>query len=155
MEESHIRHRHYLADADLSVAVRLLPADEEPDIGQIASALEYPARVLYLGRKTCLPSGYLLESKVEAESALSALWRRPLLPDTDEGQPIRVRWDPREKLPADLEGLTVRTLNTPGRIDFRSHLESGWLWWNEADIPVSAWPTESPTTGSVRDGAAD
>ena len=144
LEGSHIRLRHYLTDADLSVAVRLLPSDEEPNAEQIAAALEFPARVVYLGRKNCLPSGYLLDRQVESENALRALLEHPLPQEVGEDQTIRVRWDRREKLPSDLEGLAVRTLNTPGRVDFRTHLESGWLWWNEAAISVSAWLTKDP-----------
>ena len=95
----------------------------KPNAEQIAAALEFPARVVYLGRKNCLPSGYLLDRQVESENALRALLEHPLPQEVGEDQTIRVRWDRREKLPSDLEGLAVRTLNTPGRVDFRTHLE--------------------------------
>lgn len=76
---THIRYRHYLADAAYTLAVTVVPADESPTIEEIAAALDEPARPLFIGRKSCLPSGPIRDSKlgdngvVEAGSLLDVL----------------------------------------------------------------------------------
>lgn len=77
---THIRYRHYLADALRLVVLTLAPADESPDVEDLARALERPARPLFLGRKTCLPARPLLAGRVEADDAPAALaTARPLV----------------------------------------------------------------------------
>ncbi|MCO6416036.1 type I-E CRISPR-associated protein Cas5/CasD [Siccirubricoccus sp. KC 17139] len=73
----HIRLRDYDADKRVTVALRLDPAGEAPDLEALAAALESPARPLFLGRKTCLPSRPLLGGLVEAEGLLAALASLP------------------------------------------------------------------------------
>ena len=75
---THIRNRHYLADAVYTLAVALTEANESPDVDALAAALDTPARPLFIGRKPCLPSGPLLLGVVEADSLLDALRRAPL-----------------------------------------------------------------------------
>lgn len=70
---SHRRWRNYLADMRVSVVVRFKPNDEHPRIEEIARALDYPARPLFIGRKPCLPSSYIVGDWVEAENVYSAL----------------------------------------------------------------------------------
>jgi CRISPR system Cascade subunit CasD len=72
-ESPHIRRRDYWADASIAVAVRLEPADEAPSLDALAQALRAPARPLFIGRKSCLPSCRILEGAVEAGDALAAL----------------------------------------------------------------------------------
>jgi CRISPR system Cascade subunit CasD len=73
----HIRERDYLADACVTVALRLEPADEAPTVAKLAEALTEPARPLFLGRKPCLPSGPLLLGMTEAATVLDALFDAP------------------------------------------------------------------------------
>lgn len=70
---THIRYRHYLADALRLVVLTLDPAEESPSIEALGEALEYPARPLFLGRKTCLPARPLLAGRVAAEGPVAAL----------------------------------------------------------------------------------
>lgn len=70
---THIRYRHYLADALRLVVLTLYPAAEEPRLDAVAAALEQPARPLFLGRKTCLPTRPLLSGRVEAADPVAAL----------------------------------------------------------------------------------
>lgn len=73
-DSPHRRRRDYLADAELRVVLRLLPADPPaPDLERIAAALDYPARPLFIGRKPCLPAGRLLVGPIEAGSVRDAL----------------------------------------------------------------------------------
>jgi CRISPR system Cascade subunit CasD len=75
---THIRQRHYWANGIMTVAVSLQGQDD-PTTDELARALRTPARPLFLGRKTCLPSAPLLRSEVEAPDVLTAL--RDLPPD--------------------------------------------------------------------------
>lgn len=52
----HIRYRDLIADAALLVAIALDPPDDFPTVEGLADALARPARPLFLGRKSCLPS---------------------------------------------------------------------------------------------------
>lgn len=70
---THIRRRHYRADAAATVALTLDPAESPPTLDDLAAALDQPARPLFIGRKTCLPSVYVGGGVVEADSLVAAL----------------------------------------------------------------------------------
>lgn len=70
---THIRYRHYLADAVLTVAITLDPVDETPTLDDVARALAAPARPLFIGRKCCIPSEPIFETIVETTSLRSVL----------------------------------------------------------------------------------
>lgn len=83
----HLRYRDYLADASVTVALRLDPADEPPSLDELAEALDRPRRPLFVGRKPCLPSRPLLHPDpsrrfVTAATAGAAL---ETLPGRSEG----------------------------------------------------------------------
>jgi CRISPR system Cascade subunit CasD len=65
--------KDYWADASVTVAVSM------PDecIDRYAAALDHPARVLFLGRKSCPPSRPILLGIMEAQSLLRALEMTP------------------------------------------------------------------------------
>lgn len=69
----HLRYRHYHADMNVLVALRLQPAEESPTLDELAAALDKPARPLFVGRKNCLPTGRLMAGWVEADNILCAL----------------------------------------------------------------------------------
>jgi CRISPR system Cascade subunit CasD len=93
-DSPHIRFRHYLADASVTIALRLQPAEEAPTIEDVAKALECPARPLFIGRKSCLPSMQVLAGFIEADDVLGALTKWPLSPDADTT--IRISVPPTE-----------------------------------------------------------
>jgi CRISPR system Cascade subunit CasD len=68
-----LRYRHYRADAAVTVALTLTPAEETPDLTALEAALRRPERPLFIGRKGCPPSRPLLDRVVEAESLVAAL----------------------------------------------------------------------------------
>lgn len=68
----HRRARDYLADGRV-ICVLCLEAAEGPDLDHVKTALERPARPLFLGRKPCLPSRPLLCGEVAAKTAHAAL----------------------------------------------------------------------------------
>lgn len=71
----HQRYRHYWADGVMTLALSLHAGD--PDIDAVTVALQRPARPLFLGRKTCLPAGKLVQGQREAENTFSALKAEP------------------------------------------------------------------------------
>ena len=70
---SHQRWRDYHADLHLSVVLRLDPDDVPPIPDEIADALIRPARPLFIGRKSCLPSAPIFAGWIAAPSILAAL----------------------------------------------------------------------------------
>jgi len=72
----HRRRREYLADADVVVVLTLEPADSTPTLDEIQEAFVRPARPLFIGRKSCLPSRCLIDARsgpFEAANAHEAL----------------------------------------------------------------------------------
>jgi len=69
----HVRRRDYDADKRVMVAMRLDDVDEAPTLADLASALDEPARPLFLGRKSCLPSARINAGIVKAETLPDAL----------------------------------------------------------------------------------
>lgn len=80
----HIRWRDYHADAALTVALALVPADETPDLDALAAALDAPARPLFLGRKPCLPSQPVLLGTSAAATLTDAIMQAPLADDSEK-----------------------------------------------------------------------
>jgi len=94
-EGTHIRYRHYLADAVYTVAVSLEPADEPPTLGQVAASLQEPARPLFIGRKCCLPAAPIALGLAMAPSLREALQSASPIDRvrrTDDGH-VRAWWD--------------------------------------------------------------
>ncbi len=71
----HIRERDYDSDVRIVVALRLRDAAESPTIDDLARALQWPARPLFLGRKCCLPSAPFFDQITEAESSFHLFQR--------------------------------------------------------------------------------
>jgi CRISPR system Cascade subunit CasD len=95
---THIRHRHYWANGVLTSALAVLDADETPTLDEIEAALKRPARPLFLGRKTCLPSAPILIGRQTGDDVLAILQAVPraLCPERPFAKPMPARW------PADL-----------------------------------------------------
>ena len=71
---AHQRWREYHADLRVAVVLRLEPADDSPTLDDLAAALDRPARPLFIGRKSCLPSAPIFDGWVnEANDARAAL----------------------------------------------------------------------------------
>ena len=68
----HRRRRDYLADHDCRVVVRLIEG-LGPSLDDLATAVQRPARPLFIGRKPCLPSVPLFQGWIEATDVKSAL----------------------------------------------------------------------------------
>ena len=70
---AHQRWRDYHADLQLSVVLRLVPAEAVPRVESLAAALDRPSRPLFIGRKCCLPSARIFEGWIDAPDAVAAL----------------------------------------------------------------------------------
>ena len=73
----HIRLRDYDCSVRLSAVLRLRDDDATPTLDELARAVEWPVRPLFLGRKCCLPSAPLVSGFIEASSAFDALRLTP------------------------------------------------------------------------------
>ena len=126
----HLRYRDYFADMRVTVALRLAPADESPTLDDLASALDEPARPLFIGRKPCLPSGPLRAGLRDASSALEALIDMPL--DDASDTPIHMLWQHGES--SDRVRLTNTYMLTDER-NWRSGLHGGGRLVHEGALP--------------------
>ena len=73
---THIRHRRYRAGASVVSALGLAIPSAPPTLGKIGSALAAPARPLFIGRGSCVPSTPLLVGAVDGASDLVDVLRR-------------------------------------------------------------------------------
>jgi len=100
---THQRYRHYWANGVLTT-VLALAHEEAPSLGDIENALRHPARPLFLGRKTCLPSSPILLGRASGTDVLSLLKTVPRFPCSVRPQQgaMAARWsadigNPREE----------------------------------------------------------
>lgn len=103
---THIRYRRYWADRVQTLAVSLEPSDERPDVDVLVTALSFPARPLFLGRKPCLPSRPILLGRGQYASLRDALASVPRAPRADEG-PLPGWWPPEPGDSADTRLIDV------------------------------------------------
>lgn len=112
------RYRHYHADMNVLVALRLKPADEFPTLSDLSAALDKPARPLFVGRKNCLPSERLMAGWQEATNILEAL---KAVPFSDNHVRLRLQWpDGEGVLPGD------RILDLCDERNWSSGVHGGW-----------------------------
>nr|WP_321525628.1 type I-E CRISPR-associated protein Cas5/CasD [uncultured Cohaesibacter sp.] len=92
----HIRYRDYLADACVTVVVRLEPSSDSgaPTLDDVARAFDRPARPLFIGRKHALPSGRMNAGFIEGDRALAVLEAAlAAMPEIGQaGEVIRMIW---------------------------------------------------------------
>jgi CRISPR system Cascade subunit CasD len=132
-ESPHRRFRDYHADLSMLVVLRLAPAEEPPTLDDLATALDHPARPLFIGRKPCLPSRRLFAGCYEGENVLHVLRSVPLSADTHEG--ARLQWPDGEGiLPGD------RVLDLCDERNWTSGVHGGWRPIREGRIKVEETP---------------
>ena len=140
----HIRYREYLADMVVTVALRLEPPGDNPNLDRLADALRQPARPLFIGRKPCLPSASLFEGFTQAPTALAALLNWPLSNMPTSGysitdtEGIKVIWPAHE--PADAITPTRTYQITDQRNWDTSGLHGGSRPVCESRVPRSEFP---------------
>ena len=147
----HIRYRDYLADMVVTVALRLEPPDNNPNLDRLAESLQQPARPLFIGRKPCLPSAPLFEGFTQARTALAALVNWPLTdtptPDhtTTDTKDIQVFWSADE--PTDTTTTPTHTYQITDQRNWNtSGLHGGNRPVHESRIPRTHFPTTTAGT---------
>lgn len=90
---THQRYRHYLANGVLTSVVALLD-NAQPDIYAVERALVQPARPLFIGRKTCLPSSRILIGRAAGANVLEMLEGVPQSnrKENADKAPMPARW---------------------------------------------------------------
>ena len=129
----HLRYRDYHASLNVLVALRLEPAGESPTLDDLAQALDHPARPLFIGRKTCLPSRRVFAGWHEAENVLAALQVAQL---PDKAGHLRVQWP-------EGEGVLAgdRILDLCDERNWRSGVHGGWRPVREGYFALPGSPT--------------
>ena len=87
-----LRYRDYWADMRVTVCLRLQPEQEAPTLDDLKSALDQPARPLFIGRKPCLPSVRLFAGFRCADSTLDALLAIPLADPPEAPDRVKLLW---------------------------------------------------------------
>lgn len=145
----HIRLRHYRADAFVTITFRLEPAEGDPSLADVETALKAPARPLFIGRKPCLPSRPVLsEAPVEAENLLAALLLAPLAqPDQQQHDRRAIRrQEIRFAIPPNEWSRSVQreTKMLADVRDWRAGVHAGESRLDRFSLPVTDFTSMSP-----------
>lgn len=129
----HLRYRDYHSSLNALVALRLEPAAESPTLDDLAQALDHPARPLFIGRKSCLPSRRVFAGWHEAANVLEALQTVHLPSDLSR---LRLQWpDGEGVLPND------QLLDLCDERNWASGVHGGWRPVRESCFNVPGVPT--------------
>lgn len=119
----HRRRRDYHTDANVTVVIRLERTDEPPSLDDAASALARPARPLFIGRKSCLPSAPIWRGEeVHASTAYDAL--RSIGAPLPGNRRLRALW-PAGEGPSLNEPEVSRVVALPDLRNWRTGLHGG------------------------------
>ena len=118
----HLRFRDYWADMRVTIAMRLHPDEKGPSLQEVAIALEQPARPLFLGRQSCLPSEPIFESFKEGETCLAALLNAPIKWTQNVEDKVSLLWPQGEGVE---ERKSVRTYRLTDQRNWLSGLHGG------------------------------
>lgn len=128
---THVSTREYLADAVYTLAVGVEDPPEWATPDSLATALEKPARPLFIGRKSCPPAHPLLVDRLQPSSLLTALSETRLPPRADDREryPVRTLL-PRQQDSSDAPSSFTETMRRPtsGRKDWDNHVHTGQVW---------------------------
>jgi CRISPR system Cascade subunit CasD len=119
------RYRDYHANLSMLVALRLEPVVEDPGLEDLAHALDYPARPLFIGRKPCLPSRRLFAGWQEGDNVLQILQTAPLLEEVADS--LLMQWPDGE---GQIKG--DRVIDLCDERNWRSGVHGGWRPIREA-----------------------
>lgn len=139
---THIRLRDYRIETTLMVLLHLDDAETPPTVQDLLTALRYPARPLFIGRKSCLPSDFIGVQTMTAsdlfQAAQSLLADMPPAP-TPAPLPraIRAEW------PADEAGgspSSWQEAQLVDRRDWRNQIHGGERLVHRGTIPAPVTP---------------
>lgn len=134
--ETHIRYRHYIADAIFTVALTLVPADEAPTVASLAEAVRAPERPLFLGRKACLPASPLVVSVLQSASIVDALKEiAPVAKRADDGE--LAAWWPDDLVADDALVRSSRRVAVTDERDWSNQVHVGRRFVREGTIALA------------------
>ena len=140
------RLREYRTDTKATAVLRLDPEEEQPDIESLAQALEQPRRILFIGRKSCTPSGRLFGGFAYGNSALEALLSVPRKDNPGYLPPdMRIQWedhDP-ENLPENVKAQRMINLSDQKNWTARVHGGTRTVW--TGTVPRTSIPQAEKT----------
>lgn len=148
----HLRYRDYFADMRVIVALRLEPLDDSPTLATLASALEEPARPLFIGRKPCLPSRPLFVDYADGKTALDALLASQPEEDSDNSNTLAAMWPAYEAVDEDDRVKTARRYMLTDQRNWVSGLHGGGRWVCEGAVcNARAGAVGEPPASTVRE----
>lgn len=119
----HRRRRDYHTDACTTLVLRLESPDQQPDLDAVALALARPARPLFIGRKSCLPSAPIWRNEeVFATTAYEAL--RSVRVRRPGDRHLRAMW-PAGDGPSLTESNVSRRIEMPDLRNWKTGLHGG------------------------------
>lgn len=128
---THIRYRHFLADAIYTVALNLSPASDEPTLATLATALGQPARPLFVGRKPCIPSSRVSMGLVSGNDLRSILQSVPAVGGgRGVAPPWRAWWPATDETPV----VGARRIAVYDDRDWTNQIHTGRRWLIEGVI---------------------
>jgi CRISPR system Cascade subunit CasD len=148
----HIRRRDYVADACLTIALRLTDPDESPTLDAIAAAIAEPTRPLFLGRKTCLPAAPMIRGFVDGATVYEALLRAS--PEAASGalrSGAKPRVDPTMLIvlpPTEPMPVNFREVHGCERRDWRAGVHVGDDISFHGEVPATAFASNPPMSGA-------
>ncbi len=95
-ESTHQRFRHYISNANYTIALTLRIQNELLNLDKIEESLKNPARPIFLGRKCCIPSEPLFLMRIRAPSFIEALKNKQTFPPNMNKTLFHV-WVPEEE----------------------------------------------------------
>jgi CRISPR system Cascade subunit CasD len=128
-----IRHKEYLSGADYWVAFYLTSERENPTLDEVAHALRYPQRTLYLGRLCCIPADRILQGIVEADHLADAFKKGVelgIIPQSKRSQ-LKYAWMDGDKH-AGFKPRTAKILRMYGDRDWERNVHTGHYVLKEA-----------------------
>lgn len=137
----HLRYRFYWTDRVITVALRLEPAEGDPSLDQVAKALDYPARPLFIGRKPCLPTAPLLVGRGQGESALDAVSKTPVLAVGNQTLAEHTAFAPVHDRPHPFVSDQNREVRVSGKRNWISDVHGGEQRWLEGRLAISVEDT--------------
>ena len=139
-----LRQPEYWVDALYTIALRLDPSGPRPNIYDLDHALRKPARPLYIGRKTCLPTRPLHGGFQKGRTALAALLNQPPVQANLQTTALRCQWPSgegddrvRPNQPAARQSSDTR--------NWRTRLHGGVSWNHQGTIPPDTLPGPEPS----------
>ena len=153
---THRRWRDYFADMRVCVTLRLRDTDDAhaPTLDELANALEYPKRPLFIGRKLCLPSVALFGGLTDkGETCVAVLLDAPLAYPEEAPRSVAMQWPGSEEV--DLEATGIRITRSQILTDERnwvSGLHGGGRLVHEGSVDKSRFGQQDTPAECDKDG---